>query len=147
MSVWCVVCVVRGAALPVLVSASITEGSVHVLFPCLLFALSWLPCFACLQPQWLLMPSLSHAVMLSYGREVVGCPLPSSMVDGVLARALPGVPELVVEARTVGTCILDYLVHVLMTASTDQLPFLHHQFVCLLMKANNRVQKVGVGPR
>ena len=82
--------------------------------------------------------------MMNVGREVVGCRLPSSMVDGALARTLPGVPELVVEARTVGTCILDYLVHVLITASTEQLPFLHHQFVCLLTKANNKVQRVGV---
>ncbi len=111
-------------------------------FVCLCVCASVRLCACAFQPQWMLFPSLSHAVMMNLGKVVVALRMPSSMVEGALGRPLSGVPDLPVEARTVGTCILDYMVQVLVTASGDQLPFLHHLFVSLLLRANNKTQKV-----
>ncbi len=96
-------------------------------------------CFS--QPPWMLFPSLARVMMINPGGDMT-VKVPPGVSTGVLAHALSGELEVPAAARTLGTCLFDYMLHLLSTVDVAQLPLMHHQFAGLIGSALYNNKKV-----
>jgi hypothetical protein len=85
-------------------------------------------CAVVLQPPWLLIPSLVHAMMYMKDNGII-----VAMGDGSVS-SVGGVDV----PRTIGTTLLDFVLTLMSRAPTSQLPLIHRQFVGLLQGAAER---------